>query len=224
MLDSIAKDVWVATSPLVFFGLHLGTRMTVVRLSSGELWVHSPTPLARERARIETLGEVRHIVAPNLYHHLFVKEWQTAYPKATLHAPAGIARKRPDLRVDVGLEGAERAPWAKQLVPIHVDGCALDETVFVHPATKTVVSSDLAENFQTSDHWLTRWYLKLSGLHGEIGFSRLLRFLYRDPATARRSLNRLLEHDFDRVIVGHGDIIGTGAKAALRRSYEFLAG
>jgi hypothetical protein len=224
VLEPVANDLWVASSPLVFLGFHIGTRMTVVRMAGGELWVHSPIALVPSlRARVDSLGEVRHIVAPNVYHHLFVKEWQAAYPKATLHAPAGLAGKRPDLRVDVGIEGAERAPWAKLLAPVHIDGCILDETIFVHRPTRTLITSDLLENFQTSDHWATRMYLKASGLHGKVGFSRLFRVMYRDRAAAKKSLDRLHAHEFDRVILAHGDVLGAGGKAALAHAYAFLS-
>ena len=46
--QQIHDDVWTTTAPLTMLGLHLGTRMTVVRLPSGGLWVHSPIPLDAE--------------------------------------------------------------------------------------------------------------------------------------------------------------------------------
>jgi hypothetical protein len=45
MLEPLAKDVWVEGAPLSFFGIHLGTRMTVVRLANGDVVVHSPIRL-----------------------------------------------------------------------------------------------------------------------------------------------------------------------------------
>jgi hypothetical protein len=85
-----------------------------------------------------------------------------------------------------------------------------------------VISSDLAENFATSDHWPTRMYLKVGGVHGKVGWSRLLRFVYRDHAAARRSVDALLAHDFDRVIVAHGDPITRDGKDAVRETFRFL--
>jgi hypothetical protein len=217
------EALWVAAAPLSFLGLHLGTRMTVVRLAGGELWVHSPIATTPEmRAAVDALGPVRHIVAPSLFHHLYAGQWQTAYPDAALYGPAALARKRKDLKLTSPLEEAARAPWAGELVPLHIDGCQLDETVFVHHATRTLIASDITENFTTSPHWPTRLYLKMSGVHGKVGWSRLLRFVYRDRAAARRSVDALIEHDFDRVVIAHGDVIPAGGKDALRTTFEFL--
>jgi hypothetical protein len=223
VLERIDESVWTAAAPHSFYGLRLGTRMTVVRLDGGDLWVHSPIALAPElRAAVDALGPVRHIVAPNLYHHVFAGQWQAAYPQAALHGPAALARKRRDLRLSAALEEVGRAPWAERLVPVHIDGCLLDETVFVHVAARTVIASDLTENFATSPHWPTRVYLKATGIHGQIGWSRPLRLLYHNRVAARRSLDRLLAHDFDRVVIAHGDVIAQGGPSAVRRTFEFL--
>ena len=65
-------------------------------------------------------------------------------------------------------------------------------------------------------------YLKAAGIHGKIGWSRFLRIVYRDRAAARRSLDALLGHDFDRLVIAHGDVIARDGKAALRQTFEFL--
>jgi hypothetical protein len=223
VLERLDEGLWVAAMPLSFMGLRLGTRMTVVRLAGGDLWVHSPiAPSPDLRREVDALGPVGHLVAPNLYHHRFLDSWRAAYPDAILHGPKALARKRKDLTLSAALEDARAASWAGELAPVHVEGCALDETVFVHRATRTVVSSDLTENFTTSRHWPTRAYLKMSGTHGKIGWPRPLRVLYRDHAAALRSLDALFEHDFDRVVIAHGDVIGRDGKAAVRQTFAFL--
>lgn len=223
MLERLDENLWVAAAPLSFLGLRIGTRMTVVRLASDDLWIHSPIePGADLRREVDALGTVGHLIAPNVYHHLFMHPWRAAYPNALLHGPKALGRKRRDLVLSATLEEASAASWASELTPVHIDGCTLDETVFVHRPTRTVVSADLTENFATSPHWPTRAYLKASGLHGKVGFSRFLRPLYRDRKAARRSLEALLEHDFERLVIAHGDIVGREGKAAIRQTYEFL--
>ena len=90
-----AEGVWTQHLPSHrMMGIELGTRMTVVRLPSGELWVHSPIPPSPAlRAEVDALGSVRHVVCPNLYHHLYAGAWAEAYPDALVHAPAGRAAK-----------------------------------------------------------------------------------------------------------------------------------
>lgn len=222
-LERLDEGLWTASAPQTFMGLHVGTRMTIARLAGGDLWVHSPIALTADlRAEVDALGPVRHVVAPNVFHHLYAGDWETAYPDASLAAPAALARKRRDLALTSTLERAADAPWARELEPLHVDGCMLDETVFVHRATRTLVSSDLAENFTTSPHWPTRLYLKAGGIHGRVGWNRLLRFVYRDRRAARRSVDALLAKDFDRIVLAHGAIIGEGGKSAIESTFAFL--
>jgi hypothetical protein len=42
MFREIDRNIWVGEQPLRYFGLSVGTRMTVIRLTSGELVVISP--------------------------------------------------------------------------------------------------------------------------------------------------------------------------------------
>lgn len=222
MLERIDDGLWSLATPHTFLGLRIGTRMTVVRLRDGSLLLHSPVKGDPEtQAAVDALGRVSHIVAPNLYHHVYAGDWASAHPKATLHAPAGLREKRPDLRVDATLDASRpHADWEGALVPHAIDGTILRETVFVHPATRTVVSADLTENFDTSDHWLTRQYLKATGIHGKVGLASQLHLLFRDKKAARRSIDGLLEHDFDRVIVSHGRVVARDGREAVRRTYE----
>ena len=93
--------MWVAQAPLRFYGIPFGTRMTVVRLRNGALWLHSPIGIdaALERA-LRELGEVRFVVSPNKLHHLYLADAQAAFPEAELYAPPGLSRKRPKLRFE----------------------------------------------------------------------------------------------------------------------------
>ncbi len=101
MLKAIDTDLWVAEQPLKYFGLEVGTRMTVIRLTSGKLMVISPIEMDDATINeLNQLGEVIYIVAPNLYHHLFVADFKLCYPHAKLWAVSGLERKRPDLQID----------------------------------------------------------------------------------------------------------------------------
>jgi len=218
-----AEGLWTAAGPQRFYGLHLGTRMTVLRLPDGGLWLHSVIAMDDALARqIEALGPVRHLVVPNLYHHLHAASALRRWPAARVHAPGQLARKRPDLRIDSTLGEEPEAGWGGALRPIHVDGSILDETVFVHVPTGTLICSDLVENFESNPHLPTRLYLRAAGLRGQVAFSRLLRPVYRDRRAARRSLERLLRLDFDRVVLAHGRVLESGGPAAVRGAYRWL--
>jgi len=216
-LVSRAPGLFTVDAPLSFMGLHIGTRMTVVKLPDGTVLLHSPVPISPALcAEIAAIGPIAHIVCPNTYHHLHAGPWHQANPEAKLYGPEGLSKKRQDLRLEVmpTIDGLETVP---------IQGSMLEETVLVHPATNTLISSDLTENFVGPvDHAFTRMYLKANGTYGKPGWPRVLRLVYRDRKAARRSIDRLLEHDFDRVLLAHGDVLETGGKAAIRSTFEFL--
>ncbi|UJR82131.1 DUF4336 domain-containing protein [Sandaracinus amylolyticus] len=223
LLVPFAEGIWTARTPHPFLGLQLGTRMTVVRLRDGGLLVHSPIALSPAlRAEIEQLGSVEHIVAPNLYHHVFAGELQKAWPDAILHAPARLASKRPDLRIDAPLGSAPHADWAGTLEPLVMRGSMLQETVFVHPSTRTLVSCDLVEQFSSTEHLPSRIYFQTMGIWKKPGLAYVLRLVYRDRRAARHSFDELLERDFDRIVLSHGDLIEANGREILRDAYRWL--
>src|SRR6516162_9841897 len=59
--------------------LPLTTRMTVVHLSNGYLFLHSPIKFdGRLANELLGLGAVRHLVSPNQFHYAHIGEWAEA--------------------------------------------------------------------------------------------------------------------------------------------------
>jgi len=222
-LKQLDSNLWVESAHLSLLGIHLGTRMTIIRLPDGGLWVHSPIALTEEtRSELDALGPVSHIVCPNVYHHMQAGPMKAAYPNALLHGPEALARKRSDLRFDAFLSDDPHPSWQGAFQPVTIQGSWLYETVFVHASSNSIVSADLVENFTQCDHWPTRTYLKLAGLYQQPGWSRFLRILYRDRSAARASINHLLTHDFSRILLAHGDIVSAHGKQVLEDTYHWL--
>jgi len=225
MLETLADGVRVVPAPLSFLGLRVGTRMTVLRLSDGSVLLHSPVRVDDEtQQEIDRIGPVAFIVAPNTYHHLYVADALARWPNARVVAPAALRKKRKDLRIDLHLDDPPPDAWKDDLLPLPVEGSMLRETVLVHRPTRTLVSADLVENFQEMDHAPTRAYLKLGGIYGKPGWHRALRFMYRDRAKAKRSIERILDEPIDRVILAHGAPILDRPKEAVREGLSFLLG
>lgn len=222
-LQEFVEGIWIVSAPHSFLGLHVGTRMTVIRLPSGKLVLHSPVPTSiATRAAIAELGPVAHIVCPNLFHHMYAEEAVAAFPAALLHGPADLWRKRRDLPFGAELSETPHPDWKGVLLPLTIQGCLLRETVFFHPATRTLITSDLVENFHQAPHWLTRQYLRLGGLLGQVGWHPMLRVVYRDRAAARASVDRLLEWPFERVVIAHGEPLLHDARALVREGMAWL--
>src|SRR5262245_25564318 len=115
MLRELDRDLWCLDQDLrMSAGMHMPVRMTVVRTEQG-LWLHSPVAIDDATAKaIDSLGPVRDIVAPSLLHHLYARAACERWPSATLHGPASLAHKRPDLAL--GRTLAEDARWPELTV------------------------------------------------------------------------------------------------------------
>src|SRR5258706_11147665 len=111
-LCELAENIWIAERPQSFYGLEVGTRMTVIRLADGSLLLHSPVALDAElRRELDALGCVRFTVAPNRVHHLYAGKVAEAYPEARLWVAPGLERKRPDLVFVAVLDDAAPPEW-----------------------------------------------------------------------------------------------------------------
>lgn len=223
-LATLADGLWIASAPVRFLGMSLTSTMTVLRLADGTLLVHSPVPLTpARRTAVDALGCVAHLYAPNLFHHLHLGEWTAAYPAARLHAPEGLAARRPDLRID-RLTGTTAEPaFAATIDEIAVEGFRLAENVLFHRPTRTLVVADLVHNVGRPAQAWAQCYTRLMGFHDRVALSRMIRWIgFADRRAARRSLDRVLALPFERLVVGHGLPVTDGARAALAEAYAWL--
>jgi hypothetical protein len=219
----IVDNIWTVRAPQTFVGLHVGTQMTLVKLSGGGLLLHSPIPITPElKVQIDAIGPVTHIICPNLFHHLHAGSALVAWPQAKLHGPEKLQRKRKDLRFDAVFGEAPHPDWANDLTGITIDGSLLGETVLYHKASKTLITVDLVENISHCSHTPTRWYLKLGGIYGRAGWHPLLRATYLNRRKARASMQRILALPFERVLVAHGDNIDADAHRVIRDGLRWL--
>jgi len=223
-LRQLAEDLWVAERPQSFYGLPVGTRMTVIRLAGERLLLHSPVALDPElRAQLDALGRVGFAVAPNRVHHLYAGEVARSYPGARLWVAPGLERKRPDLVFEAVLTDEAPAEWRGQVDQVFFRGRPYEnEVAFFHRASRTLLLCDLAFNFGPSAATPTRLLMKLLRSYGRLGPSKLDPLLIRDRRAARQSLERILAWDFDRIVVAHGDVLESGGHEILREGYSWL--
>lgn len=223
-LRPLAEDLWVVERPQTFYGLPVGSRMTVIRLAGGRLLLHSPVALDEGlREQLDTLGRVCFAVAPNRVHHLHAGHVIRAYPEARLWVAPGLERKRPDLVFEAILTDDAPAEWRGEVDQVFFRGRPYEnEVTFFHRASRTLVLCDLAFNFGPRSPAPTRLLMKMLRSYGHLAPSKLDPLLIRDRHAARESLERILAWDFDRIIVAHGDVLETGGHDILRRGYSWL--
>jgi len=223
-LRQLAENLWVVERPQSFYGLPVGTRMTVIRLAGGRLLLHSPVALDADlRGQLDALGQVCFAIAPNRVHHLYAGDVARAYPGTRLWVAPGLERKRPDLVFEAVLTDDAPEAWRAEVAQVFFRGRPYEnEVAFFHRASRTLMLCDLAFNFGPGAAAPTRLLMKLLRSYGHLGPSKLDPLLIRDRRAARESLERILAWDFDRVIVAHGDVQETGGHEILRRGYSWL--
>ncbi len=223
-LRSLAPDLYVADRPLPLPVGDVGARMTIVRLANGGLFVHSPVRLdAETKEALDALGEVRAIVAPCLLHHLFISDYATAYPSAAIYGPKGLDRKRKDVAFTGVLDDEAPELWRGQLEQVWVRGApAMNEVAFFHVASRTLLLTDLVFNVPKDRTQGARIFYWFVGAAGRFGPHRIVRFCFRDKPAVRASMDRILEWDFDRITLAHGEVVETGGREKLRAAFSFL--
>ena len=227
----VASGVWIVDSgPMHVAGMPIPIRMTVIRLGDGGLVLHSPTPFSLDlRGKLEAIGRVQHLVAPNTAHWSFMKNWQEHYPDATSWV-APTLKERPavqkaDLTINQVLEDGTTAAWNNEIEVVVVRGAAVAEAVLFHRASRTMVLTDLVVNVEPD---------KLPGLL-QIG-ARLVGSAAPDgkaPVYARAAFKaggkeasaaaaRLVALDPERVIFAHGRWFEQNGREQLQQSLRWL--
>ena len=200
--------------------------MAVIRLADGGLFVWSPLAMTDAlRDAVGTLGNVRHIVPPNAFHHLALAEWKAAFPMATLYAAPRLAARRPDLRFKRRLADEEPGAWDGQIDQVAISGNTLiEEVVFHHRASRTVLFCDLLQQFPRG--WYEGWRAIIARLDGMVGDEpavlKKFRLAFRDRAAVRQDVRSILAWSGERLIVAHGDIVEADATAAIERAFRWL--
>jgi uncharacterized protein DUF4336 len=232
---SLAPNLWVVDRPdfSTPIGKEVGTRMTVIRLAGGGLFLHSPTELDDEtKQSLDAIGEVRGVVAPSRAHHLFVGDYLKVWPGAKLYGPPGLVGDirdfrarlgvRRDLKLDATLGDEPQPDWAGEIDQHLFKGApSMNEVVFFHRPSRSVIFTDLVMNVP-ADFKGGRPYYGLVGARGHFGPHRLIRLFIRDRKAGRESVAKILEWDFDRVIVTHGDVLESGGKAKFAAAFSYL--
>jgi hypothetical protein len=213
-MQRITENVWVMHYPQSILGAQIGRTVTVIRLQSGELVIHSTGPFtATDVAQICALGCPAMLVEATLFHDTFSGQGRAAFADVPYAAPDGFAGATTSF-------AALRQRWPGELSVLELAGMPkAHEHVFLHRPSRTLVVADLVFNFgSVATRWTRAFFRWAGGISEFPGVSRLFRSCIRDRAAFVRSADQMLTWDFERVIVGHGEIIETSGKPHLQRA------
>jgi hypothetical protein len=227
------------------------TPSSAVKLSSGSLFVFSPVALTPTvRAKIDSLGgNVSHIVAPDMEHHIFLSSWHRAYPDAHVIGPGGLPEKRakmstddPDVtnvpfktvftpanKRDINISPDVDADMDYEFVDAHLN----KELVFFHRPSKTLIQADLFFNLPATEQysrtgekansgWASRLFCHLQNPHS-VWQKRMLWYLISrsDRSGFNQSIKRIDGWGFENVIPCHGDPMVGDGKAVFERVMQW---
>jgi hypothetical protein len=228
----VAGGLWIVDGPEISFGFGIKvpfpTRTTIVRLPDDGLWLHSPiAPDPELAARVKALGTVRVLVAPNTLHYWWLADWAELFPDAAVFAPQGIARTaKKRLPCHQTLDEKPSPLWAGAIDQLVVSGGILNEFVFFHRPSRTLILTDLIENFELSrirSRWL-RALLRIGGVADPDGKSPIdMRLSFRGHrAELRVAVRTMLAWKPERVIFAHGRWYNRDGEHELRRAFRWV--
>jgi short-subunit dehydrogenase len=231
-MKQIADNVWIVdAAAIVAGGLPLPVRMTIIRLSSGALLLHSPVRYSTQLHRsLQELGPVRYLVAPNVAHWMFLRPWQQALPEALTFAAPGLATRKQvrasGLRIDRILADEPPMEWEEELEVVLLTALSYAEVALFHTPSRTLVLTDVVQNLEPGTlPPLARSVARLLGITAPDGKAPLyLRLLLRlGGRSVEQSAARLISFAPDRVVFAHGEWFESAGTDRLRRSLRWLS-
>lgn len=199
-------------------------KMTVFLLASGEVAVHSAIAMDEAgMAALEAVGRPSWILVPNVLHFSDAGWYGDRYPSARILVPAA-ARGRLFEKVR-RIDGSVDEDWPEalqgELAIVPLRGARNAEVAFVHAPSHTLVLTDAVFHYREHDlPMLARLFMRANRGYDRFGPSRIFTsFVISDHDAFRASIEALLEHDFDRVIMSHGRVLEAGGKTAMREAF-----
>jgi len=203
------------------------TRMTVVRLSNGDLFLHSPIKFDGNLANeLQGLGAVRHLVSPNQFHYAHIGEWAKTCPNTISWTSLRVRERARARHVDIhftrDLEANPPEEWSREIDQTLFPGGYFKEFIFLHKASKTLILTDTIINLEldkVTEPWRTA--TKLTGMYhpyGKIFFGmRLPLVLQRRKAEA--AIGKIRSWQPQRILLSHGRCFDADADKVIRRIF-----
>jgi hypothetical protein len=219
----VPGSIWATERPVWFSGVRMRSRTTVVRLAGDALWVHSPcAPSDEVCAALDALGEVRWIVVPNRFHHLQTPAAAARYPNALVIGPKTAVARNPRVSLTMSANDPAYVGATPELTSIQLNGVPfLDETVFFHSATRSLIAADLLISACARDHWTWRFAARVWGRYENAKTPPDVRWSTRANAAVAESIAQLRALPLERILVAHADPITDRPAQRLAEAWDF---
>jgi hypothetical protein len=231
----LAPDIGVVDGPFEYFAvagvrmpIPFTTRMTVIRLADGALFLHSPIAFDdRLAADLTRIGPIRHLVSPNQWHYAHVGEWQRAFPDAVVWGSRAAERRARARHIPVRftryLEASPPPEWSTEIDQAWMPGGIFGETIFFHRASATLILTDTIislERSKVDQPWFG--VARLTGMtapRGGLFFGLRLPLLFM-RRKAKAAFATIRSWRPRRIVLAHGKIIEDGAEEVVERVFR----
>lgn len=233
-LKCVTEHLWIVDGPIIRFGMPwptmpFPTRMTVVRLSGERLFIHSPTHLTPElRIEIETIGRPCWIIGPNRFHYWWISEWRAAFPDAFVYLAHGVKEHAGGHIHFHGLPLREASGyvWDTDLATLPVSGAYMTEVEFFHYPTRTLILTDLIQNFEPwkLNSFVMQTLTRLGGVQdpdGQMPPDMRMTFM-KQRGELKAAIETMLQWNPERIILAHGRWYEKDGTNELRRAFRWL--
>ena len=213
----ITDDVVVMSFPWRVLGIDFERNVTLLRLSDGRVVIHSTAPFtAEDIAAIRHFGEPAWLIDATLMHDTFAKHGHAAFPDLPYLAPNGFTKAS-----GITTEQLDSLPsdWQGEIDVLKLDGNRMNEHVFFHRRSATLVVADLFFSFPSDTRGWARFFVRhITRLPRLFGISVFFRLTINDRRAFERSTKTLLRWNFERIVVAHMEPVIKEARAAVERA------
>lgn len=218
-MEQLDGNLAVFRYPLSLGVIPIGRTVTVLRLPTGALIIHSSAPFPdHDVAAMRALGEPRWLADVTNFHDTFSEEGCRAFPDVTYLAPEGFPAKS---RVKTQPLSPAPPEWSGEIEVLRLNGVpSANEHAMLHRPSRTLIVADLVFNWRAEPGWRAWLRRLLTGVDGRPDMSRMYRKLIRDREAFTESLREMMRWDFDRVIPAHGEIIAHDGKEQMRAAMQ----
>lgn len=225
ILQNIGKNIWIYDAePVKFYTVPFTTRMTVVRLESGDLWIHSPSKIIDGlKEELIGLGNVKYLISPNKIHHLYMQDWQSEFSDSIMYSSPGLESKRKDLKFKKCLDDLAELEWAEEIGQMNFTGSSvMEEIIFFHKMSNTLILTDLIENFPENHvSGFKKFLCRCAGVLEPNGKTPIDWRLTFKKAKAYENYLKMMEWNFDKIIFSHGNWIKENGKIFAEKSFSW---
>lgn len=216
----LADNLWMKRFPLTTGGMAIGRNVSLIRLESGKLIIHSSAPFSPENiSAIDDVGTPTWLVDATNFHDTHCQDGAEAFPDIPYLVPDGFKASK-------SVETRPLLPspdeWEQEVEVIPVEGMPkINEHVFYLRKSKALVLCDLVfhltEDFDSRTRGIFRFF---SGSKSPLANTRLFRFFIRDSKAFGKSIQKILSLDFEILVMGHGEPILEGGQQKLQAVFR----